>query len=78
MNRGSYILDTVKYQCQDEDDTKDQVVSHFWSLSKLNSLKGIYYSCNRNMLILEQLQESLDNLSSLMLDLKELVAFFDA
>jgi len=74
MYKGCYILDTLRYQSQDEEDAKDHVVSHFLSLSKVNSLKGIR-SANRKTNILEQLQDTLDNLSSMIVDVKELVVF---
>jgi len=74
MYKGCYILDTLRYQSQDEEDAKDHVVSHFLSLSKVNSLKGIC-SANRKTNILEQLQDTLDNLSSMIVDVKELVVF---
>ena len=74
MYKGCYILDTLRYQSQDEEDAKDQVVSHSFSLSKVNHLKVID-SSSRNTLILEQLQDTLDNLSSMIVDVKELVVF---
>ena len=52
MYKGCYILDTLRYQSQNEEDAKDHVVSHFLSLSKVNSLKGIC-SANRKTNILE-------------------------
>ncbi|WVZ61532.1 hypothetical protein U9M48_011393 [Paspalum notatum var. saurae] len=75
MHRGCYILDTFRYQSYDDDeDTKDQSVSHSLSPSILNSQNGIR-SSNRKLLLLEQLQESLNNLSSLILDVNEAVVF---
>ncbi|XP_034582667.1 putative disease resistance RPP13-like protein 1 [Setaria viridis] len=72
MHQGCYMLDTFRYQYHGVEDAKDQVVSHSLSLSKVSSLKGIG-SSNRKTLLLEQLQEALDNLSSMILDVKELV-----
>ncbi|XP_039793070.1 disease resistance protein RGA2-like [Panicum virgatum] len=75
MYKGCYILDTLKYQSQDEEDAKDHVVSYSsFFLSKVNSLKGTR-SANRKMHILEQLQDALDNLSSMIINVKELVVF---
>ncbi|XP_062181979.1 disease resistance protein RGA2-like [Phragmites australis] len=74
MYRGYYMLDTFRYQFLDEEDTKDQVVSHSLSLSKVSSLKGLC-SSSRNAQILEQLQKLLDDLSSMILDVGELVVF---
>ncbi|RLM92937.1 uncharacterized protein C2845_PM08G01350 [Panicum miliaceum] len=74
-DKGCYILDTLRYQSHDEElDAKDQVVSHSFSLSKVNYLKGIG-SSNRMTRILEQLQDALDNLRSMIVDVKELVVF---
>ena len=40
MYKGCYILDTSRYQSQDEEDAKDHVVvSYSFSLSKVNSLR---------------------------------------
>ncbi|CAL4959667.1 unnamed protein product [Urochloa decumbens] len=74
MHQGYYMLDTFRCQYHDEMDTKDQVLSQYFSLSKANSLKGLCYS-NRNTQILEQLQKTLDNLSSMILDMEEVVMF---
>lgn len=74
MHRGCYMLDTFRYQCHDEEEAESQIVSHSFSLSGLNSLKEIC-SSNIKKVPLEQLQESLDNLSSVILDVKEMVAF---
>jgi hypothetical protein len=49
-------------------------VSNSFSLSKVNSLKGIC-SSKRKTRILEQLQDTLDNLNCMILDMKELVVF---
>jgi hypothetical protein len=74
MYRGCYMLDTFRDQSHGMDDANDQIVSHSLSLSKVNSVKGIT-SSNRKMLLLEQLQVSLDNLSSVIFGAKELVVF---
>ncbi|RLN33454.1 hypothetical protein C2845_PM03G18250 [Panicum miliaceum] len=74
MYQGCYILDAFRYQSHGEEDAKDQVVSHSFSLSKVNYLKGIG-SSNRKTQILEQLQDTLDNLNCMILDMKELVVF---
>ncbi|CAL4986016.1 unnamed protein product [Urochloa decumbens] len=73
MYQGNYILDASRYQSHDEDG-KDSIVSHSLSLCIVNYLRGTSYS-NRNTEILEQLQYALDNLSSMIVDVKELVGF---
>jgi len=73
MYKACYMHDTFRYQSHSED-AKDQVVSHSFSMSKLNHLKGIG-SSNRKTLISEQLQYTLDNLNCMILDMKELVVF---
>ncbi|CAL5077620.1 unnamed protein product [Urochloa decumbens] len=72
MHHGCYILDTFRYQSHSEVDAKDQVVSHSFSLSKVFFMKGIY-SSNRNSPLLQHLEDALENLSSIILDTKELV-----
>jgi len=74
MYQACYMHDTFRYQSHSEKDAKDQVVSHSFSLSKVNHLKVID-SSSRNTLILEQLQDTLDNLNCMILDMKELVMF---
>ena len=49
-------------------------MSYSFSLSKVNYLQGIG-SSNRKALILEQLQDTLDNLNCMILDIKELAVF---
>ncbi|CAL5034496.1 unnamed protein product [Urochloa decumbens] len=73
MYRGYYMLDTFSYQSQDEG-RKDKVVTHSSFSSEVNSLKRLP-SCSRNTLVLKQMQETLDDLSSLILDVQELVVF---
>jgi hypothetical protein len=74
LYQGNYILDTSRCQSQDVKDTTDPVVSHSMSLCNVNSHRGIS-SSNRKTEILEQLQYAVDNLSSMILDVKELVGF---
>ncbi|KAK3124263.1 hypothetical protein QOZ80_7BG0584100 [Eleusine coracana subsp. coracana] len=74
MYRSYYMLDTFRYQHHEKTHEKDQVVRHSLSLSKINSLKGLC-SSSRNTKILEQLQKALDDLSSMILDVKERVTF---
>jgi hypothetical protein len=74
MYRGCYILDTFRYRLHGEEDAKDQVLSHYLSLSKVNSTKGICSSSRKNLLS-EELQVALDKLSSMILDVKELAVF---
>jgi hypothetical protein len=74
MYQGNYILDTSRCQSQGVEDTKDPVVSHSMSLCNVNSLRGIS-SFNRKAEILEQLQYAVDNLGSMILNVKELVGF---
>ncbi|KAG2639534.1 hypothetical protein PVAP13_2KG004400 [Panicum virgatum] len=50
------------------------ILNTFKYQSQINSLQG-FCSSNRNTLILEQLQKSLDDLSSRILDVKELAVF---
>jgi hypothetical protein len=73
MYQGSYLLDTSRYQSQDVEGTKDPVVSHSISLCNVNSLRGM--SSSNRKTEMEQLQYSVDNLSSMILDVKELVGF---
>jgi SepF-like predicted cell division protein (DUF552 family) len=74
MYKGNYILDTSIYQSHDVEDCKDSVVSQSLSLCKVNSLRGIS-SSSRKTEILEQLQHAVNNLSSMIIDVKELVVF---
>ncbi|KAK3126192.1 hypothetical protein QOZ80_7AG0552960 [Eleusine coracana subsp. coracana] len=73
IHRGYYTLDTFRYQSPEKWQTKDQIVSYSWSLSK-NFAKG-HYLFGRNAQILEQLQDSLDRLSSMIVDVDELCMF---
>nr|XP_034583593.1 uncharacterized protein LOC117846500 isoform X2 [Setaria viridis] len=74
MYRGCYTLDTFRYQVHSEEEAKGQVLSHSLSLSKVNSLQGLC-SSSRNLEILTQLNNSLDDLSSMILCVEELVVF---
>ena len=74
MHRGHYVLDTFRYQHQDEDDAKDQAVSRSSSLSKIISAKRPFFS-SRGAQALKELQETLEKLSSMILDANELVMF---
>ncbi|KAG2631270.1 putative disease resistance protein RGA1 [Panicum virgatum] len=74
MYRGYYILDTFRYQSHSEEEAKGQVMSNSLSLWKVNCLQG-FCSSNRNTLILEQLQKSLDDLSSMIIDVEGIVVF---
>ncbi|CAL5091870.1 unnamed protein product [Urochloa decumbens] len=73
MYQGYYMLDIFSYQSHDEG-REDKVVTHSSSSSEVNSLKRLP-CCSRNTLVLKQMQETLDNLSSLILDVQELVVF---
>ncbi|EER95768.1 putative disease resistance protein RGA3 isoform X2 [Sorghum bicolor] len=74
MYQGNYLFDISRYQSQDVEDTKDPVVSYSLSLCSVSSRRGISPS-NRKTELLEQLQHAVDNLSSMILDVKELVGF---
>ena len=75
MHHGYYILDTFIYQSHSEKETKGQVLSNTLSLSNIvNSLQGLW-SSSRNTQILEQLQKSLDDLSSMIIDMEEIIVF---
>ncbi|RCV09196.1 hypothetical protein SETIT_2G008100v2 [Setaria italica] len=74
MYRGCYTLDTFRYQVHSEEEAKGQVLSHSLSLSKVNSPQGLC-SSSRNPQILKQLNNSLDDLSSMILGVEELVVF---
>jgi hypothetical protein len=73
IHRGYYSLDIFRYQSLEEEQPKDQIVSHSWSLSK-NFAKGPYLF-GRNAQILEQLREALDGLSSMIVDADALRMF---
>jgi len=74
MHHSYYILDTFRYQSNSEEETKGQVLSKSLSLLKVvNSLQGLC-SSSRSTQISEQLQKSLDDLSSMINDMEEIVA----
>ncbi|GJN10468.1 hypothetical protein PR202_ga28563 [Eleusine coracana subsp. coracana] len=64
MYGGYYMLDVLRCQSLDKGNTRDQVMSH--SLSKLN-----FWSSSRNTQISEQLEKAHDDLSSMIIDMKE-------
>jgi hypothetical protein len=74
IHRGCYTLDTFRYQSHNEYDGKTQALSHSFALSKINSMKGLC-SSSSNRQIFEQMQTSLDYLTSMIIDVKELVVF---
>ena len=75
MHHSYYILDTFRYQSNSEEETKGQVLRKSLSLLKVvNSLQGLC-SSSRSTQISEQLQKSLDDLSSMINDMEEIVAF---
>jgi hypothetical protein len=74
MRRGYYMLDTFRYQVHDEEEAKDQAVICSSSVSILNSVKRLS-SSSRGAQALEELQETLDNLSSMIRSVHELVLF---
>ncbi|WVZ61563.1 hypothetical protein U9M48_011419 [Paspalum notatum var. saurae] len=75
MHRCYYMLDTFRCQYSHEEDAEDQVSSKSFSLPKVNSLKDLCWSSNTNMCILGQLEKARDNLSSLVIDVEEVVVF---
>ena len=75
MHHSYYILDTFRYQSHSAEEAKGQVLSKSLSLLKaVNSLQGLY-SSSRNTLILEQLRKSLDDLSTMIIDMEEIIVF---
>ncbi|CAL5091112.1 unnamed protein product [Urochloa decumbens] len=73
MHHGCYILDTFRYQSHNKE-ANDQVLSHSFSLSKLNFLKGLCTS-NGDTRLLQQLQNAHDNLTFIIVDMKEFLVF---
>ncbi|CAL5077862.1 unnamed protein product [Urochloa decumbens] len=67
-----YVLDTFRYQLDDNEDTNDQGVSRSSSQSKVNSAKHL---SNRGSQSFKDLQEALDYLSSMIFDVNELALF---
>nr|CAB3451772.1 unnamed protein product [Digitaria exilis] len=74
MYRGYYMLDSFSCQPHDEG-TKDKAVRVSSPLSKVNSLKRLSFSTSTRRVVLKQLQETLDDLNSIILDVQELVVF---
>ncbi|KAF8713923.1 hypothetical protein HU200_027905 [Digitaria exilis] len=73
MHRGHYTLDNFRYQPHGEE-AKDQGVSHSSSLSIVNSVKRLCFS-GSGASALKEMQETLENLSSMILEVKELALF---
>nr|XP_034579836.1 putative disease resistance protein RGA3 isoform X1 [Setaria viridis] len=67
------MLDTFRCQSHEED-TKGHVIINSSALSRLSSLKSLCFY-NRDTPISKQLQEGIDELTSMILDAKELVVF---
>ncbi|RCV09281.1 hypothetical protein SETIT_2G014900v2 [Setaria italica] len=67
------MLDTFRCQYHEED-TKGHVIINSSALSRLSSLKSLCFY-NRDTPISKQLQEGIDELTSMILDAKELVVF---
>ncbi|CAL5034492.1 unnamed protein product [Urochloa decumbens] len=74
MHRGHYVLDTFRSQTYNEEDAKGQSVSRYSSLPIVNSVKRICFT-SRGAQSLKELQETLTSLSSIILDVNELVLF---
>jgi hypothetical protein len=78
IHRGCFTLDTFRYQSHNEDDAKNQqALRHPFPMSKINSLKG-FCSSSSNTQIFEQMETSLDYLTSMIIDVKELVVFLSS
>ncbi|XP_066393133.1 putative disease resistance RPP13-like protein 1 [Miscanthus floridulus] len=74
MHRGYYALDAFRYQPHYGEDGNDPAARQFMPLSKVPSAKDPYFS-SRTIQFQEQLREALDRLSSMIVDLNELVMF---
>ncbi|CAD6341980.1 unnamed protein product [Miscanthus lutarioriparius] len=75
MHQGYYAHDAFRYQpYYVEEDGKDQAVNYFISVSKVPSPMEPYFS-GQTARFLQQLREALDRLSSMIVDLNELVMF---
>ncbi|CAD6341976.1 unnamed protein product [Miscanthus lutarioriparius] len=75
MHQDYYALDAFRYQpYYVEEDGKDQAVNYFISVSKVPSPMEPYFS-GQTARFLQQLREALDRLSSMIVDLNELVMF---
>uniref|UniRef100_A0A0A9B0G1 NB-ARC domain-containing protein n=1 Tax=Arundo donax TaxID=35708 RepID=A0A0A9B0G1_ARUDO len=75
MHRGFYTLDTFRYQSQDKEEAKDQIVSHPSQFFKINSVRDFCSSSGTSTHFLEEMQAILDCLRSRILDSNELVLF---
>jgi hypothetical protein len=74
MHRGYYALDAFRYQPRYGEDGNDPAARRFMSLSKVPSMKVLYFS-RQTAQVHEQVQEALDRLSSMIVDLNESVMF---
>jgi hypothetical protein len=74
MHQGYYALDVFRYQPHYGEDGNDPAARRFMPLSKVPSAKHPYFS-SRTVQFQEQLREALDRLSSMIVDLNELVIF---
>jgi hypothetical protein len=74
MLQGCYMLDTFRYGSCDGEGSESHHVSRWSSVSKVSFLKGFSFT-SKNTHILKQLQQELDNLNSMILDVKELIMF---
>ncbi|KAJ1287459.1 hypothetical protein BS78_02G011600 [Paspalum vaginatum] len=76
MHRGYYMLDTFRYQYDDELDAEDKAVSQSLSLCKANPSEHFCSSkTKRKTQVFKQLQEVLHSLNSMILDADEMVVF---
>ncbi|TVU17479.1 hypothetical protein EJB05_33517, partial [Eragrostis curvula] len=75
IHRGYYTLDTLIYQSQDEKEAKDHIVSQYSLFSKINSIKDLCFFSAPRAHILEEMNEMLGRLSSMILEANELVIF---
>uniref|UniRef100_A0ACD5WU30 Uncharacterized protein n=1 Tax=Avena sativa TaxID=4498 RepID=A0ACD5WU30_AVESA len=80
MYRGYYVLDAVRYGGHQEDrrQQNNQTVSHSWVLSKFNCAKRLGLRTSSSTRTLQQLEESLHGLRTMILDVTELVMFLTA
>jgi hypothetical protein len=76
VHRGYFMLDTYIYQRNNEEEAKDQVMRQYSSsLSIVNSVKRLCLSSRGDRLALKDLKEMVDNLSSMIVDVNEVVLF---
>ncbi|KAM0845653.1 hypothetical protein ACQ4PT_056218 [Festuca glaucescens] len=76
MHRGYYVLDTVRYGAH-KGLQNNQTVSHSWALSEFNCAKRYGFSSSSTR-ALQELEEALDVLRTMILDVTELVMFLSA